>query len=365
MTAKQKKPLRPQSAQKPGVRKVKSTRTSDQHQLRLLPRARSETTAARVARTLRDIVGRNVSIEALYGRQTGGPPQQEFLARVPITAPEESTPRYAFDLAHRVRDQSQGELVWVEPDVIQRPRVTFPDVELVRDGEPADRAEVGEAVSDLCMEKATPPSDRYWHLREMKVQQAWDFSIASGAPARGLGIRIGHLDTGWTTHPELEPSLDLRGQFDFVDDDPIARDEQAKGNPFHGSRTGSVIASTFSGDLPGKAAPFLGDLAGVSPNAKPVPIRVVKRVVVFFNGDVARGIRHAADNDCHVISMSLGGVGGNTLHDAVRHAVAKNLIVCAAAGNCVGMVVWPARFPESIAVAATNSNNPLEGQLSW
>ena len=314
-------------------------------------------TAAAVTRLLQSIVGRTAKAEPLY-RGESGREHTEFLARVAGTT--SVTPAQAFELAHKVRDESKGEFPRVEPDIEQAPSVRFPEVG--PGGDLSIRGDVGDVVSGLCTENATPPSDHYWHLRRLNVPQAWDFSETSNAVARGRGIRIGHLDTGWTTHADLHPALDLKGQFDFVDDDPVARDEMASGNPFHGSRTGSVIASPFEGDLPDESATFPGDLAGVAPEAKLVPIRVVKRVVVFFNGDVARGIRHAADNDCHVISMSLGGVAGNSLRDAVRHAVSKNVIVCAAAGNCVRMVVQPASYPESIAVAATNSNNrPWKG----
>ncbi len=317
-------------------------------------------TAAAATRLLQSSAGRSAKAEPMYRGAKSAREHTEFLAR--ISGATSATPAQAFQLAHKVRDESNGQFIWVEPDIEQVPSVAFPDVAAQPGGDLAIRGDVGGVVSGLCTEKATPPADHYWHLRRLNVPQAWDFSETSNAVARGRGIRIGHLDTGWTTHADLHPALDLNGQFDFVDDDPIARDEMASGNPFHGSRTGSVIASPFPGDLPDESAAFPGDLSGVAPEAKLVPIRVVKRVVVFFNGDVARGIRHAADNDCHVISMSLGGVAGNSLRDAVRHAVSKNVIVCAAAGNCVRMVVQPASYPESIAVAATNSNNrPWKG----
>jgi uncharacterized protein (DUF2384 family) len=55
--------------------------------------------------------------------------------------------------------------------------------------------------------------------------------------------------------------------------------------------------------------------------------------------------------------MSLGGVWSSALHAAVQRAVSENVIVLAAAGNCVETVVWPARFPEVIAVAGVNKND--------
>ena len=140
----------------------------------------------------------------------------------------------------------------------------------------------------------------------------------------------------------------------------------AGGAAARGGDVGAALAASSPAPLPGicrQPPRHSRETSPASPpEAKLVPIRVVRKVIVFRNGDVARGIHHAADRDCHVISMSLGGVGGNTLHDAVRYAVAKDVIVCAAAGNFAKMVVWPARYPESIAVAGTNSNSrPWKG----
>jgi subtilisin family serine protease len=75
---------------------------------------------------------------------------------------------------------------------------------------------------------------------------------------------------------------------------------------------------------------------------------------VLWNGDVARAIQHAVDNDCHVISMSLGGLGSEAIEEAVNDAVDRGVIVLAAAGNQVSFVVAPANYPRCIAVAACN-----------
>jgi len=54
--------------------------------------------------------------------------------------------------------------------------------------------------------------------------------------------------------------------------------------------------------------------------------------------------------------MSLGtGLPSQRLLSAVTYALRRGVIVCAAAGNYVRFVVWPAAYPEVIAVAATNA----------
>src|SRR4029079_17396095 len=70
---------------------------------------------------------------------------------------------------------------------------------------------------------------------------------------------------------------------------------------------------------------------------------------------VARAIDWAIQEGAQVVTMSLGGIPASALHRAIKRAVEADLIVLAAAGNCVRVVVWPARYDECIAVAATNS----------
>jgi hypothetical protein len=337
-------------------------RTDADATVRLLIRTRTPSRNTEVAAVARRVLGHSVSVVALDGPGAARPVAEHFLLRVALRGTEDGSNPEAFDRAHRLREGSLGEFVWVEPDLPQRPSVDTDGGADGRNSGRQERAASGEILSDLCMEKQVPPTDRYWHLRKLMVPQAWRFSEESNRPARGEGIRVGHLDTGWTEHPEMHASLDFVGQYDFVDDDTVAKDPLVNGNPFHGTRTGTVIASTIAGDLPAPTQPFPGDLAGIAPCARLVPIRVATSVAVFLNGDLARGIRHAANTDCHIVSISLGGVGGRALHDAVQEAVNKDVILCAAAGNCVRMVVWPARYAESIAVAATNAKDrPWKG----
>jgi subtilisin family serine protease len=96
-------------------------------------------------------------------------------------------------------------------------------------------------------------------------------------------------------------------------------------------------------------------MTGSAPFASLVPIRCVENVAVFDQSPVAQAIEHARRNGAHVITMSLGGVMSAALHAAVRKAVSDNVIVVAAAGNCVSEVVWPARYPEVIAVGGINA----------
>ena len=73
-----------------------------------------------------------------------------------------------------------------------------------------------------------------------------------------------------------------------------------------------------------------------------------------------RSIYWAIETNCDVISISLGWLENRGVHRALKEAVKRDIIVCAAAGNYVGFVVWPAAYPETIAVAGCTS-----GRQRW
>ena len=188
-----------------------------------------------------------------------------------------------------------------------------------------------------------------WALDNIRCRDAW--TVPPGSAAMGAGIVIGQPDTGFTDHPELgDNALDLTRDWDLLRDDDDAHDPLERrwwfplDSPGHGTSTASVIVSREQLRV-----------TGAAPRSTLVPLRTVKSVVQVFDGDVAKAVDRAHRTGCHVISMSLGGVGFfNGLQATIRRAVEDGVIVCAAAGNKVGFVVAPARFPECIAVAATN-----------
>src|SRR5262249_28824872 len=91
-----------------------------------------------------------------------------------------------------------------------------------------------------------------------------------------------------------------------------------------------------------------------------------------FTTDVAEGIRYAAKlanssgttpaDVAAVINLSLGLSGDSSaIHTAIQAAVAQGCVVCCAAGNQGNgnAVLFPAAYPESIAVAACDFNSNI------
>lgn len=192
-----------------------------------------------------------------------------------------------------------------------------------------------------------------WARDVIRCEEAWAVPAAPGGRTRGAGVVIGHPDTGYTLHPNLgADALDLSKDRDFIDDDDDALDPLVPpgdspwplADPGHGTGTASVIAGR---------GPEQDGIVGVAPAATLVPIRAVESVVQLFDTDVARSVEHARATGCQIISISLGGKGFFGLQTAIQRAVDAGMIVLAAAGNQVGVVVAPASYPNCLAIAAT------------
>lgn len=266
----------------------------------------------------------------------------------------EAVDKQIFDLAYYLQENLN--LRSAEPDI------------------PFKRYDINQLKSgSFCREPDNgEPSDYAWSLRNMNIPLAWSLIPSSIGEIKGRGIRIGHPDTGYSDHIDLDKNrLDLTSGYDFVSNksdpkDPL--DYHAKLlDPGHGTATGSVIVSEgkiltapTGNTKGGTTSP--GKVTGVAPEAILIPYRAIKSVVRIFSSNVARAVYRATQNDCHVISMSLGGFPSRSLHAAIEDAINRQVIVLAAAGNCVGIVVWPAKYKNCIALAATNiSDKPWKG----
>ncbi|WP_147436252.1 S8 family peptidase [Mycetocola manganoxydans] len=262
-----------------------------------------------------------------------------------VTGPAEErvgTPEYArraHSLAQDLIDSGQVEHAEADvPSIVSSSTVENPE-------------QVSLGLSDH------PPGSEHarWARDAIRCDAAWAIS-----PARGAGIRIAHPDTGYTLHPNLgADALDLTIDRDFLDGNDDALDPLLDPGslplpssfPGHGTSTASVMV--------GRGNERDG-IVGVAPGATVVPLRAVESVVQFFDSDVARAVEHARISGCHVASISVGGLGFFGLRAAIDRAVAAGMIVVAAAGNNVRVVVAPASYANCLAAAATGPED-----LTW
>jgi hypothetical protein len=263
----------------------------------------------------------------------------------------------SWDEAYRIRQAADAERV--------EPSFELDETSWGIEDEPATRG--GRSRPD----KQAARDDPLWSLKHIRAFDAWNALHATGRADgdEGASVTVAHPDTGYREHPELWDADESRSRvlftkgYDFFGDDANPFDELDTGgivpNPGHGTKSGSVIVSPKGKQwMGGTANEFV---TGVAPGAHLVPLRVNRSVVHFFPGRLAKAIHEAARGDSTfvraptgVVSISMGGAPSWGLWKAVRYAQSRGVIVVSAAGNEVGFVVWPARFKETVAVAATN-----------
>lgn len=235
---------------------------------------------------------------------------------------------------------------------------------------------------DYIMVKSWTPNDTHYGLQYgyasgtggARVDQAWE-------TARGAGVVVAVLDTGITSHSDLNANV-LPG-YDFITDSAAARDgngrdsnpadqgdwitanqcggtHAAQDSSWHGTHVaGTVAAVTNNGT----------GVAGAAPNAKIVPVRVlgacggttsdIADAIVWASGGSVSGIPANA-NPAEVINMSLGSsvaaTCSSTYANAIASANSRGTIVVTAAGN-EGTTAnhMPGNCPGVINVAASTS----------
>jgi len=221
---------------------------------------------------------------------------------------------------------------------------------LVADAEPAVRTVSGVAPPQGRRRSAIggpegPPlpqaTNRRWSVDNARISALWPST-------QGSGILVAHPDTGYTRHPQIDNArlLAARG-YDFEDDRDDPLDPMGGNSPGHGTATASVI---MAANVPAPG------VFGAAPDARLVPYRVSDSVVHFDFTNLTQALYRARSDNCDLVSMSLGGPwAGRALGRAVDALIASDLILLAAAGNVWPWVVYPAKFDNVVAVAASNA----------
>ena len=173
-----------------------------------------------------------------------------------------------------------------------------------------------------------------WGLTRVAAPTAWSTTT-------GRGVTVAVLDTGVAAHPDLRDNL-LPG-FDFVDNDTSTTDVHG-----HGTHVAGIVAAARNG---------IG-VAGVAPDARILPVKVLSDSGSGTTTGVANGIVWAVGNGADVINLSLAGAASPSVSTAIAYAVSRDVVVVAAAGNggLNGVTYWPGADPNAIGVASTDSS---------
>ena len=262
-----------------------------------------------------------------------------------------------------------GEEVAIANNLSKNPNVEFAEPDFVMRLGPCE-------VSESCLIPDGSLFDRKWDLRntgnvigqtgmladaDMDWVEAFDFLGSNYSGAAVIAI----LDTGIrTTHQQFTGKI-LGGRR-FLSDTLTLGTRNYTDDQGHGTHVAGIAA--------GRGGVGLTSVPGVAygANIKLLVGKVCNSAGSCPSSATANGIVWAADNGANVINMSLGSFGGNpdgtgsaAQQAAMQYALGKESLPVCATGNddnkvgngYAGGIGYPARFPECMAVGATNWND--------
>jgi len=186
-----------------------------------------------------------------------------------------------------------------------------------------------------------PEYQYQWALPKIAAPQAWD--LTRGSPQ----VIIAVLDTGVNyNHPDLSGKVLTDRDYDFVNNDEDAMDDNG-----HGTHVAGIAAAATNNNQ---------GIAGVCPECKILPVKVLDATGSGSDSSVASGIAYAVQHGAKVINLSLGGpVCSKTLANAINAAFEHGVLIVAASGNSFNKTAlyYPAALSRVLSVGATDSED--------
>jgi subtilisin len=184
-----------------------------------------------------------------------------------------------------------------------------------------------------------PSQELYgWGQQAMKLDSV-------PADRQGSGVKIGVVDSGiYTDHEDLDAQIG----HDFTDGSNDRTQTWRDDTIGHGSHCAGVIAGLLNGR----------GVRGFAPEAELQGYRI-------FDGGYTSwligSLQQCIDEGVDVVNLSLGSAeGSELLHQKIKQAKESGVACIAAAGNSGGQVLYPAAFPEVMAVSAIGKTGTFD-----
>lgn len=207
---------------------------------------------------------------------------------------------------------------------------------LIPPGDPIFGIPPDEFAPEVTFTKTTLAEGRDWSHKVLGIPDLHAKGIM------GEGITIAILDTGVDfEHEDLKSQVVTAGNKDFTGSPFGFKDHQS-----HGTHCAAIAAAAMNDR----------GLVGIAPKAKILIVKVLNDQGSGASSWIAAGIRWAADNGAHIISLSLGGpVPDGQTQNAISYAQSKGCWIVAAAGNEGRRTnSFPGNYEESMCIAGTD-----------
>ncbi len=216
-------------------------------------------------------------------------------------------------------------------------------------------AEPDELVTATTTDEYFPRQYALQNTGQAFTNTAGDLSISGGkvdadvdaveawSVTAGSGIKVAILDSGVDNdHPDISSKVVARANFSNA--------STGADNYGHGTHVAGIVAATTNNTR---------GVASVCPGCSILDGKVLNDSGMSSTSSVSDGINWATANGAKVINLSLGQTNPTrTLETAVKNAWNKGVVIVASAGNNNNTTkLYPAAYPNVIAVAATDNND--------
>ncbi len=196
--------------------------------------------------------------------------------------------------------------------------------------------------NDLGVNSSTgwSPTVNQWSLHKIKAQEAWDFSTGSAS------VKVAVTDDAFNIdHPDLVNKMLAGRDVVMQNNDPRPCGST---DGFHGTHVAGIVGAETDNDI---------GIASIGWNVSVIPVKIANCQGQLIGG--YDGVIWAAQNGADIINMSWGGPSAGFYgQNIMNNAQSAGCILVAAAGNDgTDEELFPAAYPNVIAVASSNPND--------
>lgn len=232
---------------------------------------------------------------------------------------------------------------------------------------------------------AAKSGNETYQFTSLNIEAAWEQTRGNSSSVVGIidtGIDYRHEDLQGAFWINAAEDLNGNGRLDSLDENGIDDDGNGYVDDVIGWDFTDAPAFPDQGDYlepdndpndefqSGHGTPAAGLIAsrddnigttGIAPDVRVMALRAGTASGFLQEDDVAEAILYAVHNGCRIINLSFGDIAFSyLLRDVIRYARQNGVLIVAAAGNSGNTVPnYPASYPETISVGATNEDDLL------